>query len=418
MAGTKYWGVEIDDSLPQAQIQAKMAEIDKARAGGGSGSSPEPTPTPKGKGTPSANDEFMSELTSALMKQSGIVSSADSKIESSIDEAIGGVKAGNAASRARIESEYGRNKSYLMDDNARSEQNFFESRAGYATPVVAFGALREYNAKSIKDLDQRKEELILAGDAAAAGKVADLQLKKLDYEQEAAQRTFNNLLGMGNFGLGIAAGERADRAQNFQESQAMSAIALQYGLKMEDGETLDSLVTKAMPFASEEQKLRLEQVRSQIAQNNAQTKAALASARNNEPLDAASIAALAAAYRTPNGAAIVAAAVKDPKQLGSIFAASGELEKNDVNEYVTAKMSEGATLEDVITEMQSDPTIMINDFNSASQIAAKLYADNPAPARKGIDSFPKIAAGAGAGYSGGVNSFLEWLTGLNSPTND
>lgn len=400
---------KIDYTVQKGETtDAYNARIAAARGetGGGSGS----TPAPDSNGA--AQDPFIAELTKTLMKQSGMVSSADSNIEASINDAIKGVKGANDASTARITSEYDRNKGYQMDLNQNSEQNFFESRGGYATPVVAFGALREYNAKTIKDLDQRKNELILAGDAAAAGKIADLQVQKLSFEQEAAQRTFSNLLSIGGFALNVKSNQLAEKAQTFQESQAKSAIALQYGLKMEPGDTLDSLVTKAMPLASEEQKLKLEQLRANIRESNAQTQKALNDAKSGGPLDAASIAALAAAYRTPNGAAIVAASVKDPATLSKIFAGSASIEQNDVKSYVQGKIAEGATFEDTLKQMQSDPSITINDFNGASKIAADLYAAKPAVAGPRVTNFPTIAGSGLAGYSGGVNSFLEWLTSV------
>ena len=413
-----YKGVEIKGGS-DAEIAAQMADIDAkgtpSKGSGGSVDAPAETPSSSGGGS---SDPFIKELQKSLLAQSGMVSSASSNIEKSIDEAISGVRRSNEASTARIESEYSRERSFQLGKNATSEEAFFENRTGYATSVTAFTNLREYNAKSIKDLDQRKNELILAGDAAAAGKIAELQLQKLSFEQQAAQQTFQNLLGIGNFSLNVQAGERADRAQNFQERSAMGAIALQYGISLQDGDTIDDVVTRAMPMASEEQKLKLEQIRTSIAENKAQTAAALASAerarRESQPLDAATVAALASAYRN-GGGAIVAGAVKDPSQLGAIFAAAGQMEAGDVDAFIKKNISEGKSLQATLEELKTSEAIAITDYNAAATAAANAYVDVPARST----AFPSAPAlvGAGAkGYSMGVNSFLEWMTGIDSPS--
>lgn len=354
------------------------------KASYGSGATPgasDSATTPVENGT--GNNAFIAELQKSLLAQSGMISSADSKIEGSINEAIGGIEKANAATTARLESEYSRNRGYAMDQNANSEQAFLENRNGYATPVVAFANLREYNAKTIRDLDQRKNEAILQGDALAAGKIAELQLEKMKFEQEAAQRTFTNLMSTGNFALGVQAGERADKAQTFQENQAMSAIALEYGIKLEENDTFDSLVTRAMPVASEAQKLKLDQIRASIASSNASTQAALASAaassRANRPLDAATVAALATASR--NGVD-VSGFIEDASDFGRVLSETNQLEQGEVSSYFKARAREGVPFQKAIEMAKEDPAIRISNFNAAQSIAADIYSKPGAVPRK------------------------------------
>lgn len=354
------------------------ARIAAARtAAGGSGSGTPAAPDPTGAGS-SNTDAFIKQLQATLLGQSGMVSSSDSSIEDTIQNAINGVNSANKSSDAAITSEADRNIGYQNDQNKTSETAFFEDRQGYATPTVAFANLREYNAKAIKDLDQRKNEAIMQGDATAAGKIADLQLQKLTFEQNAAQQTFSRLLQTGQFALSAQQNQDAEKAQTFQENQATAAIALQYGLKVDPGDSLQDVVNKAMPLASQEEKLKLQQVQSQIAANNATTAKALADAKQGASLDPASIAALAAAYRTPAGQAIVAASVKSPQTLSQIFAASANLETNDVTKYVQSKIDSGQSLEDTLSDLKTDPAITVQNYNGAAQVAANLYAKAPA----------------------------------------
>lgn len=411
-----YKGVAITAG-DQASIQSQMAAIDAKGGGKTDTTVPGTTTTPAGSSTttpaPSSSDAFIAELQKSLLGESGMISSSNSNIEDSIDKAIASVKSSTASSDAAITSAADRNRQYQLDANGNSETGFFESRAGYATPTVAFANLREYNAKAIRDLDDRKNEAILQGDATAAGKIADLQLQKLTFEQTAAQQTFTRLLSTGQFALQAQQADQATKAQTFQEQQAKTAIALQYGIKLDPNDTLDSLVTKAMPMASQEQKLKLAQMSASINASNATAAKALADAKSDAPLDAASIAALAAAYRTPGGSTIIAAQVKNPANLSKIFAASTQLQNNDVTTWAQQQIAAGVSMPDALKALQS-PTgsLAITDPTAAASALAAAYAAAPAKASGSNTNLPGLVGSGASSYSGSVNSFLEFLTGI------
>lgn len=385
-----------------------------------------------------SEDPFIQEVTGELMRTSGMISSSDTKIEKAISSAMGNIEGARDATRSRIESEYSRNRNYTLDKNAAGEEGFKENRAGYATPVVAFSRLREDNAKAIRDLDQRKNELILQGDALAAEKLSDLTIKKLEFEQDAVERTFNSLIAMGNFGLSARRDQREEenqefthdmenkkfglsekqyelavRGQTFQEKSAMGAIALQYGIEVKPGDDIDAVINRAQPFASAEQKLKMDQIRASIYASNASAKASLASAaasaRANRSLSAAEVSALAAAYRTPNGAAIVAASVKDPSMLSQIFGAAAGLETQDVKDTVNDKLNQGWSMKKTMDYVNSLP--QIQNSSGAAQIVAETYANNPIPPQPRT-TLPGQLGQAGSAYSSGVNGFLSYLTGI------
>lgn len=215
--------------------------------------------------------DFMKAIQDKLLGQSGIVSSTNSNLEKKLQEAIAGIGTATEKSSQGIESAYARERGYMESQASNAIQGQLEGRSGFATQMVAFRNLVETTDKSLKDLEMRKNELILANDAAGASKIADMQFKALEFKQQAEQQTFSNLLGMANFGIQNEQEKRLAKAQTFQENKAMSDIALQYGIDMKPGDTIDTITSKAMVFASEEQKARLAKMQAEIKYTNAQT---------------------------------------------------------------------------------------------------------------------------------------------------
>lgn len=233
--------------------------------------------TPTTNNTPnSTGDAFLSAIQAKLMEQTGVISSTNSKLESRISAAIAGVNQARDATGQAIESQYNREADFQSGQAALGIQNQLEGRVGFATQMVAFRNLVETTDKSLKDLEQRKQELLLQNDAQAAAQVSQLQMKALEFQQQAQQQTFSNLLGIANFGLQSAQEKRLNDQNTLAEKKAMSDIALQYGLEIKPGETIDSITSKAMVFASDEQKARLAKLNSEIKYTNAQTAKILA----------------------------------------------------------------------------------------------------------------------------------------------
>lgn len=220
--------------------------------------------------TSGESSDFMKVIQEKLLNQSGMVSSSTSELESKLSKAIAGYKSSTDLSNKAVESSYQREKSYMLEG---ANNEMIAGRAAGTGGLMNMAALRsltETTDKSLKDLSMRKEELILQNNAEAAAKIADLEFKTLEFKQNAQQKVFENLLGLGNFGLQGQQEARMAKAQSFQERQAVSDIALNYGLKIEPGDTLDSITGKAMVFASEEQKLRLAKMRAEINYTNTQ----------------------------------------------------------------------------------------------------------------------------------------------------
>lgn len=222
------------------------------------------------------NTSFMGKVQEKLLEQSGIISSTTSNLEQKISSAIEGVKSSTESETKRIESEFGRNLDYTKET---AQENLMAGRAAGSGGILNLAALRELTNttdKQLKDLEQRKQEMILANNSAGASKIAELELKALEFRQQAQQQTFANLLGIANFGIQSAQEERLSKQQTFMEKQAISEIALTYGLPVKEGDTIDTITSKAMVFASEEQRARLAKINAEIKYTNAQTAKILA----------------------------------------------------------------------------------------------------------------------------------------------
>jgi len=101
-----------------------------------------------------------------------------------------------------------------------------------------------------------------------ASQISQLKVDAYTFQQKAEQQTFSNMLGIGNLLATMSQEERLTSQfsdnLNLQKQQLerstqndIANIALEYGLSIEEGETLESITEKAQPFASAEQKARL-----------------------------------------------------------------------------------------------------------------------------------------------------------------
>lgn len=228
------------------------------------------------KNNSSTGDPFLSAIQDKLIKQAGVVSSTNSNLENRLKEAMAGVSGAAKKTGEAIASQYDREIAFQGDKAGLDIQNHLEGRSGFATQMVGFRSLVETTDKNLKDLEQRKQEALLLNDAGAASKIADMQFQALEFRQKAEQEVFSNLLGIANFGIQSVQEKRLMEQQTFQEKSTMSNIALQYGLDIKPGDTLDSITNKAMVFASEEQKANLAKVNAEIKYTNAQTAKILA----------------------------------------------------------------------------------------------------------------------------------------------
>lgn len=170
----------------------------------GNASTPTPSPTgafavPNIQSPQVQTPAFIEALTERLIGQSGIVSSLNTDLEETFTRAAEGVNTAADANRERIESAFNREIDFGRRRADQAFQSAVEGQRGFATQRTALISLEEETQKNLKDLEQRKQELILQGEADAARQLSQLQVDAIKTKIDAQKTFFNQLLQSSEF---------------------------------------------------------------------------------------------------------------------------------------------------------------------------------------------------------------------------
>lgn len=227
------------------------------------------------------SNEFLGMLQERLMGNSGIVSSQTTPLDTMINDTIAGLQTGQAAREAGTKASFERSR---IDTQAVGESNLLTSKEttrnlGAASSMAVFNQVEEKTSKALKDLDLREREALATGQIEVADKIANLKLQQIQFQQEAQQKTFTNLMSAYNVVLNQRNFETEQAFKEKQMSQTernnMATIATNYGIKLEVGDTLESVIARATPLASQKQQLEFAKLKSEINRANAETAKAL-----------------------------------------------------------------------------------------------------------------------------------------------
>lgn len=366
-----------------------------------------------GSSQQNTQSDFMTQLQNTLLQQSGIVSSQNSALEQKMQDAISGVKSANDSQTQALNLSYGAQEQQAQQQGQNQVTSFQEAQRGFATNNAALKQLNDATTKQVNDLETQKQSLILQGNAQAAQQISALQVQAIQFQQQAQQQTFANLLSIGNYAQGVQTAQNQSaqfqQTLDFNNQQAISNVALKYGLTVNPGDTLQSITTRAMPLASQEEKLQLSQIQSQIAANNAQTQASLAAANSGSNLTSTQIDALASAVNS--GGAAVLAGIKDPTMQATIINRASDLKWNS---QATQAAQAGTSQSDYNNSILNNGALSPTDKSAALKASGTAYAANPTPTASKSSTFPQIAGSAYGSYSSGVIGSLNWLFGVNN----
>lgn len=363
---------------------------------------------------PASNTDFTQQLQQKLLGQSGIISSDSTQLESKINAAITNVNKSADASGQAITSNYNRQEDYAKTAGANQLTSAQEAQRGFATNTAALKQLTDNTTKQVNDLEQRKQELILQGEASAASQVSQLQMQAIQFHQQAQQQVFTNLLGMGNFGLQSQQVQNSTNTQQLQQQQAMSDIALKYGLTPGPNETLQSLYSRATTDmgANSPAALAIKQAQSQIQTNNAQTAKAYADIETNKnnPLDAASITALGAEWnRNP---ANILQTVKNSGQLGQIVQAAATQQSSNMTIAINQDKTAGIDKATAIQKLTSNSNLSASQqADGLAKIEATYGPDSEQPAQGSPATLPGIASGYNNLFKNVDAGLINFLSG-------
>jgi hypothetical protein len=393
-------------------------------------------PTPGLPTTPTVTQAPSSNLDSLFeqLLSSEAVTSSTTGIEERIGEAMKGTEDARLATEARIGSEFSREKDFATAQLNAGRESQLDSRRGFATNRQGLKLLEESNIKYINDLESRKQEALLSNDANAASQIASLQMNALEFEQNAKQQVYSNLLGL----TGIAQQEQANQfsqanqqsqlkiaqdqenrlsgAQTFAEQSALSSIALQYGITTQQGDTLEDVINRAQPFANAQQKAQLAKLQADVRYTNTQIAAATEGINDSNVSDADVEMFAQAARFNP----VMLSQIQNIDALGKVFNRINALEKEDAEIITLAGLSEGETLSETQNAIDDNPNI--TNKGLAKERAAILYAENtPEEAKDKVVEFEKAKGLQGLSQQGialGYNittGIAGWIAGTEVP---
>jgi len=303
-------------------------------------------PQPESNLQTGGSSNFLKTIQDKLLGQSGVVSSTTSELEGRLNNAISGVETATEAGAAKIESEFGRELDFRKGVAGQAVTAGRAAGSGGVLNLSALRALTETTDKSLKDLEQRKQELILQNNATGAAKVAELEFSAIEFQQKAQQQTFSNLLGMANFGIQSAQEKRLSEQQTFAEQQSINNIALEFGLDP-TGKTFNEITQEAMVFASDDRKNKLAREAAQTNLINAQTADILSGIEDPESINITPAIRSKLALRwntlTQNGTTTPQQGSIQDVELANIIASfSTTKQKNDFFEEVALQAKQSA----------------------------------------------------------------------------
>jgi len=211
------------------------------------------------------SNALMEALTSRLTQQGqGISSSASSSIQASINDAMSDVQRGGESTFNRLQSERGREVGFASDRASAQLTGALESRTGFATQTIALRELTDSTEKSVRDLDQRYQEAIMANDANTASNMAGLRVKKLEFLQTQEENYYRNMITL--------AGMNQSQSQFEQEQERLGNNAIteaqQFRAKMKqtDDQFTDNLAVQYSQLDLQSQELDIARQRNNISQ--------------------------------------------------------------------------------------------------------------------------------------------------------
>jgi len=336
--------------------------------------------------TTPVEDPFITMLKSQLVGQNGIISSHQEPL-SLIKKAQESIASGAQSSAQATESVYGRKIEDTKTGISSSLTAANEAQRGFATNTALLTQIIETGQKQINDLEQRKSELIMSGNAEAAGKIAELQVQEATMMVNNRQQVFQNLLSMAGLSFqeqGIKLQKEQFKQSVFEFDRQMQAklgeTALRYGVELKPGDTVESVIQRAMPRANEMQKLELEDMRLGLLLKNSQiaVEKAQLGKLNRESEDAKAVAnALSVfGFNHPFSQGLIESAAKggNLSTVANLFNEASQPRQYDSSTLAQKALflkSSGTSIQEAIGIIRTDSSILNQD--KAEAILRTVY---------------------------------------------
>ncbi len=355
------------------------------------------------------SDKFLAALQKKLMDMSPIQSSANTQIEDKITQAISGLKQSQTDTHTATNLAYGRQEAAVTLAGQNKLTQAEEAQRGYAVNTGLIKNITNTTNTEMKDLELRKQEALAYGDAQMAGQIANLQLKGLAFQQQAQQQVFTNLLSMGGLIMKVQQENRIGQAQTFQEHQAISNIALRYGIKVLPNDTIESVTQRAMPFADKAQKLELQKTQAQISEINAQTTRALRADSTGVQMTSTEAGAIADAYL--QAGPVVLGLIKNPNNLSTVLNMAAKKRQEQYEMTARQNFSAGITKADSLATIHANKTLTPQETQQALNATETIYGNRKVPTNNTGAGLPGFINSVGLGALNTEVGVGSWLLG-------
>lgn len=170
--------------------------------------------------------------------------------------------------KGRAEMTFQNEADTLTQQGLLARQGMRESR-GLASAMSQFQVFDDTINKQMNNLKLIKEDALRAADMDYYTRVSQAEMNLIETQVKATDSMFQKLFGIAGISQQQQSFQLAQRAQKFNEQEKLGSIALEYGLDLRPGETIDQVITRAMPLASEQKRLELNKLRAEINAENA-----------------------------------------------------------------------------------------------------------------------------------------------------
>ena len=158
---------------------------------------------------------------------------------------------------------YNSQKSYL-DTQSNINRTAFAQSQRFGTSTAQAKLMTDQITKTLSELDKNYQNALATNATEQMKQIAQLKMEQLDLLNKTNQQLFNNTLGVGQMEMQYKKQQAVEKAQEFQRKSTLGNIALKYGIELNDGDTLESVIQRAKPFASQEEQKKLDLLDSQI----------------------------------------------------------------------------------------------------------------------------------------------------------
>lgn len=406
----------------QQKLNTMASEQGSQNNSGATQVTPPTTTTTQG----AANDPFIKQLMEQMQGSQGAVSSSNTKIDDLLSQAAQQLKSGAQSNSDAVSSQYNRLEDYQKQQNSQDMTHAQDAQHGFGVNTALIDHLTETGDRAIKDLEQRKQELILQGNSTAAAKIADLQVQQAQFTQQSTQQAFTNMLGMANFGLSAYNSSVQQQQQqqqidlqnktfSYNQQKDISTLAAQYGVSVSPGDSLNDVMAKIAPYASQEEKLKLNKMQLDNAEIQANISKLRADAKTFNPNDPKQMNAAMYMLKVYGVNSMDSLIKSNPANAGLVAQKLGEEQTPGIKQYAAEKFASGESISQIVDELASGKAIGTVAVDTATILKLVTDTSNSTPRNPGL--LDKIATKSaqlfydpfrtGQTSAQGINDFLK-----------